>query len=406
MDVKTAYLNAPLDCVIFMEQPEGFEVVGENGQKLVYQLNKSLYGLKQSGRNWNNVLHQFLIDNLFIHSPVDPCVYFINSDTGHILILIWADDIIIAANSLNSVNKVKSLLKGKFKMKDLGSVKYFLGIEFVHKNGGIEINQTHYVTKLLEKEGMIQCKSRATPCESNPNSFNDNGNGIKENQNSRKYRELVGSLIYLMTCTRPDISWVVTKLSQHLEKPEIADWVMLKHVLRYLKGTCDHGLFYQKSKTGLVLFGYSDSDWAASIEDRRSTTGFYYSLNPYGPPVSWKSKKQRTVALSSCEAEYMALTASVQEACFLQMLLRDLIKLPDSPIKIYGDNQGAIALVKNLIIHSRSKHIDVRFHFIREKFLNNFVDIIYVPTDINVADIMTKPATKNKLSKFHTMLFG
>ena len=405
MDVKTAYLNAPIDCVIFMDQPEGFEVVGEGTQRLVCRLRKSLYGLKQSGRNWNNILHKFLVDNLCIRSLIDPCVYFLKNNIEFAMLLIWVDDIIIAANSFKSVDRIKALLKGKFKMKDLGPVKYFLGIEFSHEEG-IKIRQSRYISKILEKEGMSQCKPRTTPCEANPSSFNEKNDKDRATLTSRKYRELVGSLIYLMTCTRPDISWVVTKLSQHLDKPEDADWVMLKHVLRYLKGTIDHGLYYQKSKNGLVLTGYSDSDWASSTDDRRSTTGFYYSLNPAGPPVSWKSKKQPTVALSSCEAEYMALSASIQEACFLDMLLKDLVVLPDLPISVYGDNQGAIALVKNQIIHKRSKHIDVRFHFIREKYVSKFVDVIYVQTDENVADVMTKPATKSKLLKFHEMLFG
>ena len=149
--------------------------------------------------------------------------------------------------------------------------------------------------------------------------------GTHEPMKNVKYREVVGSLIYLMTCTRPDISWTVTRLSQKLENPGTPEWIMVKHVLQYLKGSIDNGLLYQRSTNGLSIVGYSDSDWASCVESRRSTTGYYFALNGNGPPVSWKSRKQQTVALSSCEAEYMALSESVQELCFLQMLMSELI---------------------------------------------------------------------------------
>ena len=178
----------------------------------------------------------------------------------------------------------------------------------------------------------------------------------------------------------------------------------MNHVLRYLKGTINNKLCYSKSADGLFLNGYSDSDWASSITDRRSTSGFYFSLNPHGPPVSWKSKKQQTVAISSCEAEYMALAGAVQEATFLHMSLKSLVK--QSSINIYVDNQGAMALSKNPIIHDRSKHIDIKYHFIREKVLSGFIELTHVPSDSNVSDLITKPYSKQKLHRFSSMLFG
>ena len=164
-----------------------------------------------------------------------------------------------------------------------------------------------------------------------------------EHQSPRKYREIIGSLIYAMACTRPDLCWIVTKLSQHLDNPTEADWVMVKHVLRYLKGTLDLKLHYKKSSSGLCLSGWSDSDWGSSVEDRRSTTGYLFYLNSEGPPISWNWKKQATVALSSCEAEYMALAASVQECLFLHMLLKDFLEGQVS-VEIKADNQGAMGL--------------------------------------------------------------
>ena len=164
--------------------------------------------------------------------------------------------------------------------------------------------------------------------------------------------------------------------------------MIVKHVLRYIKGTLNQKLSYQKSKNGLGIHGYSDADWGSS-SDRKSTTGYYFSLNEEGPAISWKSKKQPTVALSTCEAEYMALTAATQEALFLNMIVKDFSLLTSSLVCIHGDNQGAIALVKNPVSHNRSKHIDIKYHFIREKYSNGLIDLKYVPTNDNIADLMT-----------------
>ena len=180
---------------------------------------------------------------------------------------------------------------------------------------------------------------------------------------------------------------------------------MLKHVLRYIRGTVDLKLHYTKSSNGLELFGHSDADWGSS-DDRRSTSGYYFLLNEVGPAISWKSRKQPTVTLSSCEAETMALTLCTQEALFLSMLVKDCAESLQNGLTIFGDNQGSIALVKNPINHSKSKHIDIKFHFIREKYSKGLIELQYVPSNDNIADLMTKPATKAKLDKFKQLLFG
>ena len=199
----------------------------------------------------------------------------------------------------------------------------------------------------------------------------------------------------------------MTKLSQHLSCPTKADWVIVKQVLRYIRGTLNYKLTFTKSKTEKVnLVGYSDADWASSVEDRKSTTGYLFYMNEEGPAISWKSKKQSTIALSSCEAEYMALTACTQEAMFLKMLLSEFEEQPNQCTPIYGDNQGAIALIKSPNNHTRSKHIDIKYHFIREKFHEQLIDVLYVPSNENIADLFTKPSTRNKLDTFNRTLFG
>ena len=247
---------------------------------------------------------------------------------------------------------------------------------------------------------MQDCKPRSTPCEQKLN-YTDGADMMND---VRKYREAVGSLIYLSVCTRPDLSFVVSKLSQYFSEPTDEQWVTVKHVLRYLKGTIDKELCYTKCDT-LGLQAYSDADWAAD-NDRRSTTGYCVSLTKDGTLVSWKTKKQPTVALSTCEAEYMALVATVQECLYLKQLLEGLDKQKYPLPKVFEDNQGTIALAKNPVSRQRCKHIDIKYHFIRSTVNDGHIVLEYCPTEEMVADVMTKPATKFKLNKFAEFIFG
>ena len=222
MDVKTAYLNAPIDCELYMEQPEGYERKGPNGEKLVCKLKKSLYGLEQSGRNWNNMLHNYFIQEGFVQSLTDPCVYVKGTETGRVIAIVWVDDIIISASNTAVLKGVKESLMKRFKMKDLGVLSWFLGIQFRCERDCIQVNQTQYVERILSKFKMSDCKPKAVPCELGANkACESNGS---EFENASLYREIVGSLIYLMTCTRPDLCYVVTYLSQHLSKPLKTLW--------------------------------------------------------------------------------------------------------------------------------------------------------------------------------------
>ena len=406
MDVKTAYLNAPIDCEIYIEQPEGFETKAQNGEKLVCKLKKSLYGLKQSGRNWNNLLHNYLIDENFIQSLADPCLYVRKIDVEqHVIIIVWVDDIIIAASDLTSLEKVKESLKDRFKMTDLGKLKWFLGTEFQCTDSSIKMNQTRYIQKVLSKFKMTDCKPKPTPCVLGLGKLTEEES--PELVDPRLYRAIVGSLIYVMTGTRPDLCYIVTKLSQKMSKPNQADLSTAKHVLRYLKGTLESSLTFRKSSTPLTLQGYCDSDWGASTTDRRSITGYNFQLSQSGPLISWKSRKQPTVALSTCEAEYIALANAVQEAKFLKQLCMDMqVSISEGKTVIRIDNQGAINLARNPIHHQRSKHIDIKYHFIRLEVKEERVSLEYIPTEENIADIFTKPASKGKLQKFKAIMLG
>lgn len=400
MDVKTAYLHADLDYDIYMNPPEGYE---EKDDGVVYKLQKSLYGLKQSGRNWNRVLHDCLTDEGYKQNPADHCVYAKESKGDKVIIIIWVDDLIIAASNEVVLKEVKEMLCVRFKMKDLGILKHFLGIDFSQSDGCVRMSQEKYIDKILQRFNMQDCKVRETPCEQKLEYSDD---AVKMSD-VRTYREAVGSLIYLSTCTRPDLSFVVSRLSQHFAEPTEEQWVTVKHVLRYLKGTSTKGLSFNRDDSQkLGIQAYSEADWASDASDRRSTTGYCVSLSKNSSLVSWKTKKQPTVALSTCEAEYMALAATIQECLYLEQLLEAIDDYRYTGTTVFEDNQGTIALAKNPVNRQRCKHVDVKYHFIRSTVNKGKVSLVYCPTEVMVADIMTKPATKFKLSEFAPILFG
>lgn len=400
MDVKTAYLHAPIDYEIYINPPEGYE---EKGDSLVYKLEKSLYGLKQSGRNWNRILHDCLTENGFTQNPADNCVYARESKDGKVIIIIWVDDLIIAASNEERLREVKEMLAEKFKMKDLGRLKHFLGIDFNQSDGCVNMSQEKYTNKILERFNMQNCRTRETPCDQKLEYTED---AVKM-EDVRRYREAVGSLIYLTTCTRPDLSFVVSRLSQYFAEPTEEQWVTVKHVLRYLKGTAEKGLCFRRNDSEkLGLQAYSDADWAADTSDRRSTTGYCVSLSKNSSLVSWKTRKQPTVALSTCEAEYMALASTIQECIYLEQLLGGIDHYKYTKTVVHEDNQGTIALAKNPVNRQRCKHVDIKYHFIRSTVNEGRVTLMYCSTEEMVADIMTKPVTKLKLKKFAGILFG
>ena len=281
MDVKTAFLNAPIDCELYVEQPEGFTVKNEKGKKLVGKLKKSLYGLKQSGCNWYSMLNSYLQEQNFSQSLADTCVYTRHNESEMTIMIIWVDDITVASNSLSTVDAIKKCLRYKLKMKDLGEISCFLGIKFTREGDVIKMDQSRYVENMLIKFDMQNCKPRVSPCEEGLNKIIDEDSDLAD---VKLYRQIVGSLIYVMVAKRPDLCFVVNKLSQYMVKPTVTHLAMAKHVLRYLKGTTDHCLTFKKSEK-LSLVGFCDADWG-STADRRSITGYGFRLSPEGPFLS------------------------------------------------------------------------------------------------------------------------
>jgi hypothetical protein len=384
LDVKGAYLNAPIDKNIYVQQPPGYELKDTAGSHLSCHLKKSLYGLKQSGRNWHTTLTDYLKSIGYTASDIDPCLYTKQDRDDQVIILFWVDDIIIGSNRQELITTTKQSLQDKFKMDNCGELQWFLGIDFQRlANGNYQMSQERYADAILKRYNMTDCKPAKTPAEKASTLKKATDTDIIDT--NFPYRQTIGSLIYLMTATRPDISWIVSKLSQFLDNPTTSHVAAVKRVLRYIKATKSYSLTF--TPTDGTLLGFTDSDWGGDIDDRRSTSGYLFNLG--GTPISWKSRKQPTVALSSSEAEYMAITEGTKEALYLRQLCISLGLLQSDTTTIHVDNQSAIALANNTAgNHSRTKHIDIRYHFIRQQ-----TDITYVHVDSksNLADILTKP---------------
>jgi hypothetical protein len=282
-------------------------------------------------------------------------------------------------------------------MKDLGELRYFLGIEVIQSPKGILLLQRQYALNKLSEYGMTGYKPISLPLEQNVKLSADEGDLMED---TTMYICIVGSLIY-MTITRPHLSYAVGVVSQFMQTPRKQHLDVVRRILRYIEHTLHCGIFYE-ARSQLQVHGYTDVDWASNVSDKRSTGGFLFSFGSGG--VSWSSKKQPTVALSSIEVEYKGVAIVACEIVWLQKLLSDLGLSMDAPIIIYCDNISSILLANNPVYHARTKHIEVHYHFIKENVIAKEIDLIHVSTEDQVVDIFTKALGTNKVKKFKKML--
>ena len=384
MDVNTAFLYGELKENIILKLPEGF-----NNDTKYCKLKKSIYGLKQASRTWNQNFDKFIKEKGFNNTEADPCLYIYNKESSKIYLLIYVDDIILFTNSRSEMEMIKTILKNRYKMKELGLLEWYLGIKVKQERSIIKLNQIIYIQNLLKKFKMEDCKPVNTPMEGNQKLSKElttkSSEEIKIMENI-PYRSAVGALNYLSTCTRPDISYAVSEVARFNEDPSINHWKAVKRIFRYLKGTINYELTYIK-QNDIKLEGFADADWAGDIDSRRSTSGYIFKMNGI---ISWKSSKQSCIALSTVEAEYVSLGEAAKEAKWLIKLLNQIKVKIELPITIFEDNQGTIKLAENPVFHKRTKHIDTRIHFVRNLIENNIINVEYCPTKDMVADILTK----------------
>jgi len=382
MDVKSAFFNGELTDEIYMQQPEGFN----DNEKLVCKLNKSLYGLKQASRLWNAKFNDFMTRIGFNRAESDQCLYVRTRKEISCYILLYVDDLLIICSDLNMINTVKRLMSNEFEMTDVGKVNCFLGmhIEQDMEKGTISLSQGRYLRSVLCKFGMSDCKPIATPMEKGLHLEKGDTN---ENSN-QPYRELIGCLTYATLTTRPDLCAATNYLSRFQSCFNETHYAHAKRILRYINGTIDMKMVYRRSMGADILVGYTDADWGGDKNDRKSTSGYVFKV--FGNTVSWGSRKQSTVSLSSTEAEYIALAHGICEAKWIRHLLNELGIKYSEPTPIYEDNQSCIKVAVEPREHKRMKYVDIKYNFIRDEVAKGEVKIIYKATNEQIADIMNR----------------
>lgn len=382
MDVKTAFLNGRLREEIYMTTPESVEGRPDG----VCRLNRALYGLKQASRAWNERFHELVTKLGFLRSENDRCLYVGEEGESKLFLLLYVDDILIIGRNLKDIVKVKKHLAAEFEMSDLGQVGNFLGmrIERDIQNRVLRITQRTYLESLLRRFGMEECKPVATPMECRLKLKR----GMETERTTQPYRELIGCLAYVAQSSRPDLCAAVNLLSQYQSCPTNEHWGYVKRILRYVKGTLDIGLEFRGGERVEALVAYSDADWGNDENDRRSISGSV--LRVFGGTVMWLTRKQQTVALSSTEAEFVALCTAACEGIWLRRLLSDLGVTVEGAVTYYEDNQSCIRVAEEPKDSRRLKHVDIKYDFIRELVQDGRIAISYMPTEKQLADIMTK----------------
>lgn len=395
LDAVSAFLQGDVEEEIYMVQPEAFV---ENPSK-VCRLNKALYGLKQASRLWNKKLDGALKEIGFYQSSLDPCVYFQIKDQLRTYIAVYVDDSMIFSNDLELKRFLKNELFRRFHMKDLGEATFCLGLRITRDraNGIIYLDQRRHIEDLLQKFNMENCKPAIVPADPNQHlskAMSPKTSIDKESMSHVPYQEAVGGLLYISQGSRPDITYAVHSVSRFNNEPGRPHWEAVKRILRYLKGTVDAKLMFTKASRSNIV-GYCDADWARDLDERRSCTGYVFVKQ--GAPISWNSKRQSTVALSSAEAEYMSLSACTQEALWFRQFEMDFSSSSTgSAVNIYCDNKSAIDLSETNGYNARTKHIDIRHHFVRHSVQEDLVHVEYLPTEGMLADIFTKPLSQEK----------
>ena len=396
MDVDTAFLNSDLDQEIYMFQPRGF--VSSTHPQKVCKLKKAIYGLKQSPRLWNKNLDSFLRRIGFQSLFTDSCIYTRMDAEGIIdgLIAVYVDDLVIGMKSLSLMTKVKSALSTHYKMKDLGSLDWFLGIEITRTCQSISLTQRTFSAELLRKWRMTECNEVSTPSTTSDGLESDHDLPLTS-VSVKQYRSLIGALMYLSVNTRPDLAYTVSALAQHVNNPGEIHWSCAKKVLRYLKGTLNYGITYTKAGEctheslldDINLHGYADASYANNKKDRKSRSAYIFFLN--SGPITWCSRRQRCVALSTCEAELIALNEASKELVWIRRLIKEITGYKTlQPTVVYEDNQGTIEMVKNPRYHGRAKHIDVRNFYVREIVDQHKITVAHMASKKMVADVLTK----------------
>jgi len=391
IDVKTAYLNAPIDETVYVEQPEGF-VQGD--RSFVCKLKKSLYGLHQSAKNWFDILERNLLSLGLKRCVTEPCVYF--GEGFDLFLISYVDDLGIFGTK-DKVRELKRKLEGLMRVSDKGEMSLFLSYQITRRGDEIKIDQSNFAAKVLKAFGQDNCRGLSTPL---PVKLDPSNDLIPFDKT--KYRKAIGSLLYMSTGTRPDLAFAVSRQSQFCHVATEENWFEVRHILRYVKQTQNRSITYRKCGKPFEI--YTDSDYANDASDRRSHGGYVVILA--GGVVSWSSRKQELVASSSTEAEFISMFEASKEAKWMANFLSEIEqhKFVLSPCKILADNQPAIKLAGKIGFSYRTKHFDVKYLSLKGAVRKGKISFEYVATDKNPADMLTKVIPPVKINLFCSML--
>jgi hypothetical protein len=395
VDISHAFINGSLEEEIYMEQPEGFVQPG-----YVCRLLHPLYGLKQALRVWNKELFTALSKMGFTRLQSDHGVYVFTKDDIRIIVPVHVDDLTFASKSQSAIDACIKELSEYFELRDLGPTKFLLGIEVIRnrQNHSISLSQRQYIINMLDRFQMTDCHPVSTPVD--PGSHLSKSQGATSPDDiaymqSVPYLSAVGALMYLAVTTRPDIAYTAGLLARFSSNPGVAHWKAVKHLFRYVKGTMDHKLTYSPDQSEELFTCYSDADHGGCKDTGRST-GVYVIKVGTGA-VSWRSKLQSIVALSTTEAEYIAAVDSGKEIVWMRNILKEFGYRFTSPSPLKIDNQSSISVAKNPEHHGRMKHLDLRFYWLRDTVESGQIKPVYVPSAEMAADILTKPLTREKV---------
>ncbi|CAN0838583.1 Retrovirus-related Pol polyprotein from transposon TNT 1-94 [Linum grandiflorum] len=386
MDVKTAFLNGELNEEIYMDQPPGFSEPATAHK--VCRLKKSLYGLKQAPKQWFEKFNKTISEFGFKSNRSDTCVYTKSFDGNFVILCLYVDDMLIMSTNMSAISMTKAFLSSRFEMKDLGPADVILGIKVTRTETGYTLSQEHYVNKIVSIHLDDHLSTASTPFDSNSHLEKNQGEPIDQS----KYARIIGSLMFLTNCTRPDVSFAVNRLSRYTSNPNEEHWTALYRVLRYLKGTSSRGLRYSGHPS--VIEGYCDANWVTSKDDVSSTSGFVFTLG--GAAISWKSTKQTCIARSTMEAEFIALDTASQEAEWLKALLCDLPMWSSTSggISLLCDSQAAIHVANSSVYNGKKRHLRIRHESVRTLLETGVISLNYIKSERNLADPLTKGLCK------------